>query len=139
MSSGYEAVAAVAQVPLQQQGLADPQAVDLSLTAERAEVNRGAYADLRDPAVVASQDLAHGWAGLAQSVLQGTNGGIVAPHMQRLEAALQRRIDDPSAAPPAEMMLLALQVQNASAVSHMLSSSVSTVRKTVQTLVERTG
>ncbi len=139
MAIGSEVIAAVSAAGAKAPALPDPQPVDLTLVAERPQVARGAYADLRDPAAVSAQDFSKGWVGLAESVAKGTNGGLVSPHMRRLEMALERHSIDPGSSSPQELMLLALNVQNASAVSHMLSSSVSTVKKSVQTLVERTG
>jgi len=63
----------------------------------------------------------------------------VKPHMKNLENALQLQATKPGSVSPNTVMLLAFQVSQASTVSSVLSGTVSSVRSTVKTLVERTG
>ncbi|MFK7963874.1 MAG: hypothetical protein AB8C46_07895 [Burkholderiaceae bacterium] len=141
MTSPVVPVEALGQTLSATQQLPEPQPIDFSTLPGKPSTpaSGGAYADLRAPETIATNSVAPGWTALAKQVAQGSHEGLVAPAAERLKQAMELRAQDPSKVAPEQVMVLALDVSQATTVTTMLSSTVNSVRKTVTTLVERTG
>lgn len=123
---------------------ADPVGVNLqqALAASKPGATAGAssaFADLRAPEVTRTHNVQSDWVGLTRSVMDGSNKGLLQPRIQELEKTLKVAADNPSSVSSEQIAVMMLKVSEASAVTNVLSTSVNAVRKSVATLVERTG
>jgi|GEM_PF-6168987 len=98
----------------------------------------GAYADLSSKPV-ADGSAQGDWIKLTDSVVNGTSQGLLKPRIQELEKALVKSKDSPGAVSSEQISLLMIKVGQASAVSNMLSTSVNAIRRSIATLIEKTG
>ena len=97
-----------------------------------------AYADLSvNPTEGASAQA--DWLRLTRTVVDGTNQGILKPRILELEKTLAAAEKTPGSVSTERIAMLMLKVSEASAVTNMLSTSVNAVRRSVATLVEKTG
>ncbi len=119
----------------------DPVAINLEkATATVAPAgSSSAFADLRAPEATQTHNVRSDWVGLSQSIVDGTHKGLLQPRIQELEKTLKVAAENPSAVSSEEVAVMMLKVSEASAVTNVLSTSVNAVRKSVATLVERTG
>lgn len=108
------------------------------VSSPKASGTGSAYSDLRSRPVEPNS-MSADWVNLTRSVVDGTGKGILKPRILELEKTLAAAEKTPDSVSTERIALLMLKVSEASAITNMLSTSVNAVRRSVATLVEKTG